>query len=82
MTIKFGKWQWKNQGLILNQKLLAKDFMLTSDRIGQIEVDTLMLRGDSLLIYKRDTLFPVSRPSTELELLLNGRIAFHLKQKP
>lgn len=77
MTLKFGKWHRMNQDLIVNQKLLAKDIMLTSDKIGQLELDSIQIQGDSLLIRKRDTLIPVKNPSRELELLLDGMTTFH-----
>lgn len=80
MSIKYGSWEVSEQRLFLNQKLLYKMIMHTSDKIGQTELDTLMLRGDSLLIHKTDTLTPVKKPSNELELLLNGIINYHSKK--
>jgi hypothetical protein len=77
MTLKFGNWRRRNQTLMLHQKLLAKDIMLTSDKIGQLELDSVRIEGESFLIRNRDTLIPVKTPSKELEMLLDGMITFH-----
>lgn len=77
MTVRIGNWLQRNQNLILNQKLVARTIMLTSDRIGQLEVDTITLQGDSLLIRRSDTLIPVKKPSMEIDLLLNNLYNFH-----
>ncbi len=74
ITLKYGNWKQRDKTLLLQQKLLAKDIMLTSDRIGQLELDSVKIQGDSILIYRRDTLVPVITPSKELEALLNGII--------
>jgi hypothetical protein len=69
-TMKSGFWSRQNNNLVLEQKLISKMIMLTSDSIGKVESETLKIVGDSSLIYKRDTLIPLSMPSSELKTLM------------
>lgn len=51
--------------------------MLTSDRIGRTEVDSLLLQRDSSMIHGRDTLIFVTKPSKELEQLREKLVTYN-----
>ena len=69
--MKSGSWELKDNEIVLHQNLLYKERMLTGDSVGQPESDTLKLEGDSLLIYKNDTLIPLTKPSQGLLNMMN-----------
>lgn len=77
MTLKIGKWIKEKQGLLLYQRLASKTIMLTSDRIGQQETDTISVLSDSSMVHKQDTLVFVKRPSNDLEQFIERIVTFH-----
>ena len=81
MTLRIGGWQQKDQSLLLNQQLVSKTFMLTSERIGQLETDSFFVQSDSTLIHRLDTLIFVKRPSKELEEFVQRIVTYHKSKK-
>ncbi len=77
ITLKIGDWRREHKSLLLNQRLASKTIMLTSDRIGQLETDSVKVLSDSLLIHKQDTLILVKKPSRDLEQFIEKIVTFH-----
>lgn len=80
MTLKIGQWHTNGKFLFLKQKLASKTIMLTSDHIGQTEIDSFLVQGDSSMIHGRDTLIFVTKPSRDLEKFLENLVTFHRKK--
>ena len=80
MTLRIGEWHQKDQSLLLNQKLISKTFMLTNERIGQLEADSVSVQSDSILIHRQDTLILVKKPSKELEEFVQRIVKFHKRK--
>jgi hypothetical protein len=77
MTLKIGDWKKEQQSLILKQRLASKTIMLTSDRFGQPEADTISVLSDSSMIHRQDTLVFVKKPSTDLKQFIKRIVTFH-----
>lgn len=77
MTLRIGQWQLKDKSILLNQRLVFKTIMLTSDRIGQLEVDSVSVNSEKTLIYRQDTLIKVKTASKELETFIEGMVTFY-----
>jgi hypothetical protein len=77
MTLKIGDWKKEQQRLLINQRLASKTIMLTSDRIGQRDTDSVLVLNDSSMIYRQDTLVFVKKPSNDLEQFIERIVLFH-----
>ena len=77
MTLKIGEWNQKGQSLLLSQQLVSKTFLLSGERIGQLEADSVFVQSDSTLIHGQDTLIFVKKPSKELVEFVKRIVTFH-----
>lgn len=77
LTLKIGDWKKEHQSLLLKQRLASKTIMLISDRIGQLETDSITVLSDSSMIRKQDTLIFVTKPSDDLKQFIEKIVTFH-----